>query len=121
MGTKAQILAGEEACVSNAHMNEPLFVLRGTDPRAPALVRDWARQYHAAKIADRQPPLNGSQLEMDTYMTEQARRMAKHGEAVRWADRMDAYREGYEGALRVGLSEAEAIAAAEAAASSIPE
>lgn len=62
MGTKAQILAGEEACVNNAHTNEPLFVLRSTDELSVALVRDWARQYHSAKIADRQPPRSASSL-----------------------------------------------------------
>ncbi|CAN0468631.1 unnamed protein product [Phaeothamnion confervicola] len=33
----------ERGCFAKAADNEPLFVLRGQDKLAPALVREWAR------------------------------------------------------------------------------
>lgn len=119
MGTKSQIQAGLEPCVAKAHDNEPLFVLRGTDPRAPELVRDWARQYYAMKIADRVPPHNGSQEETDLYMAEQARRMSKHSEALACAKRMDIYRVSYLDAKLDGQDEAQAQATAELAIATV--
>lgn len=112
MGTKAQILAGEEACVNNAHTNEPLFVLRATDPRAADLVRDWARQYFASSIADRQPPKRASDEELMLFGYEQGRRTNKHAEALRIANTMDKYRNAYDNATG---TEEERIAAAEVA------
>ena len=36
---------GEFDCYAAAHPDEPLFVLRSTDPLAPQLVREWAVLY----------------------------------------------------------------------------
>lgn len=48
MATKKQERFG--GCWDKAAEDEPLFVLRGQDMLAPALVREWARQFavHAA-------------------------------------------------------------------------
>lgn len=40
MSTKAEIL--DEPCYANADDNEPIFILRGQDKLAPALVHAWA-------------------------------------------------------------------------------
>ncbi len=42
MGTKND--PGDYDCYENAHPDEPMFVLLGRDPEAPALVREWARK-----------------------------------------------------------------------------
>lgn len=90
MATKEQELS--HGCFADAAPNEPLFVLRSTDSKAPGLVREWARLYYAEKVADRQPPRNASAEELQLFEAEQARRVNKHAEALALADQMEAYR-----------------------------
>lgn len=46
MGTKNR--PGPFDCHAKAHPDEPMFVLLGRDPMAPALVREWARRRREA-------------------------------------------------------------------------
>lgn len=79
-------------CFAAAADDEPLFVLRSTDPRAPNIVREWARQYYGNKIADRlQVPPALSEDELSAFHTETERRMVKHREALALADKMERY------------------------------
>lgn len=45
MGTKNE--PGKYDCYSHAHPDEPMFVLLGRDPQAPALVRLWVEKRRA--------------------------------------------------------------------------
>lgn len=45
MGTKNN--PGKYDCYANAHPDEPMFVLLGRDPEAPALVEEWAAKRFA--------------------------------------------------------------------------
>ncbi len=73
--------------------DEPLFVLRSTDPRAPNIVREWARQYHASKIADR--VLQNTSImtldERNVFEAETNRRLVKYRESLALAEKMEAY------------------------------
>lgn len=95
MGTKRDIQAGAEPCYTNAHEDEPLFILRAMDELSSDCVREWCRVYYSAKVADRTPPRNASPEELAAFQAEQARRLEKHGEALRAAGRIDAYRRAY--------------------------
>lgn len=45
---KSKEIAGP-SCLTKAHDDEPLFVLRANDALAPQLVREWASRYRASK------------------------------------------------------------------------
>jgi len=101
MATKKQELV--HGCFADAHDGEPLFVLRSTDPRAPAVVREWARLYLANRVRALRDPGEGAPEEARAaYEAELARREAKYVEASELADRMDAYRLALEGAEASG-------------------
>lgn len=58
MATKAEILAQlelGEGCLGRAADIEQLFILRGHDPDAAALVREWARRRARRIVADEKP------------------------------------------------------------------
>lgn len=79
-------------CFAAAADDEPLFVLRSTDPRAPNIVREWARQYYGNKIANRLAiPPQLSEAEAAAHEAETERRRVKHREALALADKMEAY------------------------------
>jgi hypothetical protein len=77
MGTKNR--PGEFDCYAKAEPNEPMFVLLGRDPSAPAVVRDWA---------DRRELMidNGQKPESDRAMVAEARECATAMDVFR-ADR----------------------------------
>lgn len=90
MGTKRQMLDGEEPCFSKAYKHEPLFLLRATDANAPATVRVWAQMYYRTKVV----PM----LERELYTHEAdelSRRIEKHSEALEQAQRMETYGNTY--------------------------
>jgi hypothetical protein len=43
--TKRENLADPNSCLNKAEDDEPLFILRASDPLAPALVRLWASRH----------------------------------------------------------------------------
>ena len=43
---------GEFDCYASAGDDEPIFVLRSTDPLAPGIVREWAERYARSKGLD---------------------------------------------------------------------
>jgi hypothetical protein len=45
MGIKAKEVADPASCLNKADPEEPLFVLRAQDKRAPGLVRVWAVEF----------------------------------------------------------------------------
>lgn len=75
MGTKNN--PGSYDCYSNAHPDEPMFVLLGRDPFGGALVRLWAEARDTWKPGD---PKIGEALEcsreMDRWCRNQSRRAA---------------------------------------------
>lgn len=115
--TKADLLAGNNPAFEADSDDEPLFVLRSTDPDAEHLVRDWARLYHATKLADRAPPRNGSEAEVDAFNVEQLRRRTKYEHGLFIAERMGAFRRVYEGSVG---TPAERLAAANAYIRKLP-
>lgn len=70
MGTKNN--PGAYDCYDKAEPDEPMFILLGRDPLAPALVREWAQQRAETR----------------------GRPDAKIDEARACADAMEAYRRG---------------------------
>ena len=63
------------SCLTNAHEDEPLFVLRANDELAPGVVRAWATQYLQTKSRQ----MNGATLaQNDKYS--QAMSLAKQME-----------------------------------------
>lgn len=77
MGIKAQELI--DGCFAKASLDEPLFVLRGTDSLAPGIVRDWAERYRLKKLAQ---GVTGHEL---------ARAISKHTDALALAKAMDEF------------------------------
>lgn len=75
---------GEHDCYAAALPDEPLFVLLGRDPDAPAVVQAWAK-YRLYAI------LRGSKPETDRPLAE---------EALRVAGQMKAWREANDGRWR---------------------
>ena len=66
MGTKLK--PGKFDCYAKAAGDEPIFVLRAKDPRAPNLVRNWADHYLIQKqignsVGNGPEPLTESQRE----------------------------------------------------------
>lgn len=119
MATKAQELI--TGCFAAARDGEPLFVLRSTDPRAPELVREWARQYLANRVRTHLEPGEGAPDDVrDAWNTEHARRVAKHAEACMLAAKMDAYRNAFDQTLANGGTEDEAHAAGAVACFNLP-
>ena len=72
MGTKNN--PGEFDCYANADRDEPLFVLRASDPLAPMLVRNWAECYRMQKTAEDGTPTDKT--------------VRKYTEALECADQM---------------------------------
>ena len=72
---KTEEIRQPSSCLNQSQSDEPLFVLCGRDPHAPAVVRVWAAEYLDAHAADWT-----------------ARRMAKHAEALELADEMERWR-----------------------------
>ena len=82
MGTKAN--PGKFDCYAKAADDEPIFVLRASDPRAPDAVRHWADHYIIQKqiansVGNGPEPLTNSQQE-------------KYAEALACADAMEEWR-----------------------------
>lgn len=73
---KKDELAKPNSCLSRAEDDEPLFVLRASDPLAANLVRDWRRRYITNKSRHGE-------------MTQ--RQLDKAHEALRCADAMDSW------------------------------
>ena len=66
MGTKVK--PGKYDCYAAAQDDEPIFVLRAKDPRAPNLVRNWSDHYLIQKqignsVGNGPEPLTESQRE----------------------------------------------------------
>lgn len=77
MGTKIEEM--KDGCFAKAALDEPIFVLRAQDRSAPKLVRQWAeifRQHH---------------LKVGTTGHELAKAIAKHTDAMKIADDMEAW------------------------------
>lgn len=67
MGSKNQ--PGEFDCYANALPDEPMFIVLGRDPQAPALVEEWANE--------RQVLINsGERPRSDVAMVKEARECA---------------------------------------------
>lgn len=77
MSTKLDNIIGLDSCWNCASLDEPLFVLRATDETSPDTIRLWAARYLLAKGGW-------------ARMTENQR--YKHGDALRVADQMTAWR-----------------------------
>lgn len=45
MAIKAKELADPESCLNKADPEEPLFILRAQDMRAPGIIRVWAVEF----------------------------------------------------------------------------
>ena len=82
MGTKND--PGEFDCYAGAHPDEPIFVLRSTDPQAPWLVRLWVGGY-LRRVAD-------AARDPDTPVEELLRRLDKAREALELSEAMAAWR-----------------------------
>jgi len=50
---KHEEIARLDSCLNSAHDNEPLFILRGKDPAAPAAIRAWTEERIALGINTR--------------------------------------------------------------------
>lgn len=74
MGIKKDELVN--GCFAKAADDEPLFVLRATDKLAPALVREWARQFAVSEMVR----VNGNSFFQRKYR-----------EALALADAMEAW------------------------------
>lgn len=74
---KRDELADPSSCLNKALDEEPLFVLRANDERAPGIVRHWAQSYRYEKVRTRQ-------------WTDKAK--AKYLEALDLADAMAAWK-----------------------------
>jgi hypothetical protein len=78
---KLKEIAEPNSCLNRAADDEPLFVLKSTDPLASSIVRTWAILYWKTKSAE---PMG---------MTPQQR--AKYEEAMALASEMDVWRHAY--------------------------
>lgn len=85
MGTKLSEL--RDGCFHRAMDDEPMFVLLGRDPDAPALVRAWAKMRRADIDQGKRPASDLAQAE----------------EAEATATRMEEWRVMNDGAWRNGL------------------
>lgn len=85
MGTKLEEL--RSGCFARAMDDEPMFVLLGRDPGAPALVRRWAAEREYEIRVGRRPASDIVQVQ----------------EARGCANRMEGWREQNDGAWRTGL------------------
>lgn len=74
MGLKKQELI--DGCFAKAADDEPIFVLRATDKFAPAIVREWARQFATGQFFS---------LKASDYW------MVKYREAIDLADAMETW------------------------------
>lgn len=56
MSTKKEVVSDPNSCLNKAADDEPIFVLRGNDPVAAMVVRNWAEWsngiHEPAKIAE---------------------------------------------------------------------
>lgn len=50
----------DSKCLKNADDNEPIFVLRGQDETAPAIVRHWISK-NAARLGSDHPKIKGAE------------------------------------------------------------
>jgi hypothetical protein len=78
MGTKNK--PGSWDCYANAEPDEPMFVLRARDEKAPGLVRQWVRTRQIFRM--KQVGMRMGSVEPD----------AKEREALRCADAMEEWR-----------------------------
>ena len=78
---------GEFDCYQRAGTDEPLFVLRSTDPSAPRLVRQWADEYELRKgIQNSSGDGPGLLDERQQRKVDEARECARAMEAWRQAN-----------------------------------
>ena len=87
MGTKEN--PGPIDCYGNAAPDEPIFVLRSSDPDAPSLVREWAQRYYNRKIDE------AEFTERDGHPTKE--QTEKYNEAMEVANEMERYWNSYGG------------------------
>lgn len=79
MSTKSENAANPNSCWNKADPDEPLFILRSTDPAAPRLVRAWAGAYEERKTKA-------------TGRWPDEKSKAKYADAMAVAAQMEAYR-----------------------------
>lgn len=54
MATKRLLLERADSTLGKARDDEPLFILRGTDPLVPEVIEDWCQRFESTLVQGRE-------------------------------------------------------------------